>query len=90
MTNLLYGQNKTDYEGCYKVFTKSLIQSIPIEADGFAFDNELLCKSLRRGYEITEVPIHYQPRLYSEGKKITWRDGAVMLWTILKWRVLPF
>lgn len=89
-TNLLYGQRNTDYEGCYKTFTRSLIQSFPIEADGFAFDNELVCKSLRRGYRIEEAPIRYHPRLYSEGKKITWQDGLVMLWTIVKWRFLPF
>lgn len=90
ITNLLYGQNHTDYEGCYKVFTKSLSNAIPIQADGFAFDNELICKSLRRGYRIVEVPIRYHPRLYSQGKKIKWKDGVLMLWTILKWRVLPF
>jgi len=90
LTNFLYGQRMTDYEGCYKVFTRKLIESTPIEADGFSFDNELVCKSLRRGYQLVEVPIHYHPRLYSEGKKITWRDGIKMLWTILKWRFLPF
>lgn len=90
LTNLLYGQRHTDYEGCYKAFTKSLADSIPIETDGFAFDNELVAKVLRRGFRIVEAPIRYHPRLYSEGKKITWRDGAVMLWTLLKWRFLPF
>lgn len=90
LTNFLYGQDHTDYEGCYKAFTKSLSRSIPIQADGFAFDNELICKTLRRGYQIVEVPIRYQPRLYTQGKKIKWRDGMVMLWTILKWRFLSF
>lgn len=90
LTNSLYGQRMTDYEGCYKVFTRLLIESISIEADGFAFDNELICKSLRRGHRLVEVPIRYHPRLYSQGKKITWRDGMVMLWTIIKWRFLSF
>lgn len=90
LTNFLYGQRNTDYEGCYKVFTRSLAQSIPVITNGFAFDNELICKTLRRRYRISEVPIHYSPRLYSQGKKITWRDGIVMLWTIFKWRFLPF
>ena len=89
LTNFLYGQRHTDYEGCYKAFTKSLACALPIEANRFAFDNELICKSLRRGYKIAEVPIRYRPRLYSQGKKITWRDGLVILWTILKWRFLP-
>ena len=38
---------------------------------------------------IVEVPIRYTPRTYESGKKITWRHGVIMLWTITKWRVLP-
>lgn len=86
LTNFLYRENKTDYEGCYKVFTRSLADAIPVSADGFEYDNELICKSLRYGYRLEEVPIHYHSRSYSEGKKITWRHGLVILWTILRWR----
>ena len=89
-TNFLFGLRHTDYEGCYKAFTRELSRAFKIEADDFAFDNELICKSLRRGYRLAEVPIHYHPRLYSEGKKIKWHHGMVILWTILKWRFRPF
>jgi len=90
LTNLLYRANATDYEGCYKAFTRRLVRSVPVEADGFEYDNELVCKLLRRGYRIEEVPISYQPRSYQEGKKIRWTHGLRMIWTILKWRVKPF
>ena len=89
LTNFLYGQKITDYEGCYKAFTRDLSRKVPVSAEGFAFDNELICKSLRMGYRAEEVPIRYKPRLYSEGKKISWRDGFRILWTILKWRCMP-
>jgi len=89
MTNMLYNQSITDYEGCYKAFTRSIANSISVKSNGFAFDNELMCKSIRRGFKITEVPIRYSPRLYSQGKKIRWTDGVIILWTILKWRFLP-
>ncbi len=90
LTNLLYGHDATDYEGAYKAFTKKLIESLPIEADGFEYDNELICKLLRRGVPLVEVPIRYRPRSYEDGKKITWRDGMRMLWTIVKWRFKSF
>ena len=90
LTNILYGQNISDYEGCYKVFTKRLLDSIDVKANGFEYDNELICKILRRGHPIDEVPIRYQPRSYQQGKKINWRDGLRMVWTIVKWRFLPF
>jgi glycosyltransferase involved in cell wall biosynthesis len=90
LTNFLYRNAATDYEGCYKAFTKRLVDTIPIEAEGFEYDNELICKLLRRGHAIGEVPIRYQPRSYEAGKKIRWTHGMIMIWTILKWRFRSF
>ena len=90
MTNLLYGYRGTDYEGCYKAVTRSLLDELDVQADGFEFDNELVCKVLRTGGAVVEVPINYTPRSCSEGKKITWRHGVRVVWTILKWRFRPF
>ena len=90
LTNALYRQSATDYEGCLKAFSKSVVDGIPIEANGFEYDNELICKLLRRGHRIAEVPIKYRPRTYEEGKKIKWQDGVRMLWTIVKWRFRSF
>lgn len=89
ITNFLYGKRFTDYEGCYKAFTRSILLDTPIQSTGFEFDNELICKLMRKGVRIGEVPIQYHPRTYAQGKKITWRHGMMMLWTIVKWRFLP-
>ncbi len=89
-TNLLYWKKATDYEGCYKAFDSKLLKSIPIETNGFDFDNELVCKIFRRGENIEEVPIHYYPRSYGEGKKIKFKDGIKILKTILIWRFKSF
>jgi glycosyltransferase involved in cell wall biosynthesis len=89
VTNVLYRKRFTDYEGCYKAFRRSILLDTPVESTGFEFDNELICKAMRRGIRIGEVPIQYHPRTYAQGKKITWRHGLVMLWTIVKWRLLP-
>ena len=86
LTNILYSQSLTDYEGCYKAFTSKIYREMPVGANGFEFDNELMCKTLRRGYRIVEVPIRYNPRLYGEGKKIQWHHGLRMLWAIIRWR----
>lgn len=88
LTNALYWNNATDYEGCYKAFTARVIHSIPISSNGFEYDNELICKILRKRYKIVEVPIEYHPRSYESGKKITWRHGVRMLWAILKYRFI--
>lgn len=85
-TNWLYWNNAGEYEGCYKAFTKKIIASITIETNDFDFDNELVSKILRKGYRTVDVPIRYFPRNYEEGKKIHWKHGVKILWTIFKWR----
>ena len=85
-TNILYWNDAGEYEGCYKVFTKKLIDDVPVETNNFDFDNELVCRALRRGYKSFDVPIKYHPRNYEEGKKINWRHGFLILKTIVKWR----
>lgn len=85
-TNFLYGNNAAEYEGCYKAITKTLAHSVEIKTDNFDFDNELICKLLKKGHHTVDVPIHYYPRSYSEGKKINWRHGLLILWTIIKYR----
>ena len=87
-TNLLYGNHAGEYEGCYKAFTKRLIDSIEIKTNNFDYDNELLCKILKRGYTVVDVPIRYYPRNYAEGKKINWKHGFLILWTIIKYRFI--
>jgi len=88
LTNILYLNNAGEYEACYKAFTKKLIDSIPVKTNGFEYDNELVCKILKRGYKTIDVPIHYYPRSYEEGKKINWKDGFKILWTIIKYRFI--
>jgi glycosyltransferase involved in cell wall biosynthesis len=82
-TNLLYFHNAKEYEGCYKVLTKELYDSLHIQADDFDFENELICRVLKRGIKPIDVPIHYYPRTYAEGKKINWRHGFKILRTII-------
>ena len=89
VTNTLYGKRFTDYEGCYKAFFRSTLLDTPICAKGFEFDNELVCKLMRKNARFEEVPIRYSPRTYGQGKKITWRHGITILWTIIKCRFIP-
>lgn len=84
--NLLYGTHGTDFFACYKIVPRSFLLTHTIEANGFAYDIELICKMLRKGLRMSEVPISYHPRTYAEGKKIRYRDGFKVLWTILIWR----
>jgi glycosyltransferase involved in cell wall biosynthesis len=87
-TNILYLNNAKEYEGCYKAFTSNLLKSIDVKTNDFDFDNELMCKILKKGYKPIDVPIHYYPRSYDQGKHINWKHGFKILWTIIKYRFI--
>lgn len=86
LTNILYGNHAGEYECCYKAFSKKLIDRIHVKTNDFDYDNELICKALKLGYKTVDVPVHYYPRGYSEGKKINYKHGIKILWTIIKYR----
>lgn len=85
-TNLLYGLKLTDEPTCYKLFQTHLLQSIPLQCEGFEFCPEVTAKVARRDIPIPEIPIHYHPRTPAEGKKINWHDGVEAIWTLLRYR----
>ena len=86
VTNLLYNTMLTDMETCYKVMRAEVLRSMQLNSDGFGIEPELTAKIFKRGYRVYEVPITYDGRGYQEGKKITWRDGLIALWVLLKYR----
>lgn len=86
VTNILFNTNITDMETGYKVFRKEVIHGISIQAKRFDFEPEITAKILKKGYQIYEVPISYFGRKFSEGKKLTWRDGIIAFMTLIRFR----
>ncbi|MGQ9832810.1 MAG: glycosyltransferase family 2 protein [Candidatus Villigracilaceae bacterium] len=86
MTNLLYDTILSDMETGYKVFRRETIEGMPLHAKRFDFEPEFTAKVLKRRYRIYEVPISFNPRDYSQGKKIKLKDAFEAVWTLLKYR----
>ncbi len=87
LSNMLTNLNLSDMETCYKAFRSSVIKNLRIEAHRFGMEPELTAKVAKMGCRVYEVPISYYGRDYSEGKKITWKDGIAAIWFILKYNL---
>jgi glycosyltransferase involved in cell wall biosynthesis len=87
VTNLLYNTILSDMETGYKAFTQEVAEQLDLRARGWDFDPEITAQILKRGYRIYEVPISYTGREFEEGKKISWRDGLTVLWTLIRCRL---
>ncbi len=88
MTNILYNNILTDMETGYKVFRREVVHGMTIHARRFDFEPEFTAKILKRRFRIYEVPITFNPRDYSEGKKIKLKDAFEAVWTLVKYRFI--
>ena len=86
ITNILYNAKITDEPTCYKTFKREVLDNINLKCEGFEFCPEITAKIIKKGYNIKEVPISYNPRTFKQGKKINWKDGFQAVWTLIKYR----
>lgn len=86
LSDMLTNLKITDMETCYKAFRREVIQGMDLKSDRFGFEPEVTARVAKGRWRVYEVPISYAGRSYEEGKKITWRDGFITLYAILRYR----
>jgi glycosyltransferase involved in cell wall biosynthesis len=86
LSDIVTNLKLSDMETCYKVFRKEVIRGMRLRSNRFGFEPEVTARVAKGRWRIYEVPISYSGRSYGEGKKITWRDGVVTLYAILRYR----
>jgi glycosyltransferase involved in cell wall biosynthesis len=86
LSDIVTNLTLSDMETCYKVFRKEVIRGMRLRSNRFGFEPEVTARVAKARWRIYEVPISYAGRSYEEGKKITWRDGVVTLYAILRYR----
>jgi len=86
LSNMLTNLNLSDMEVGYKVFRAEVLKGIKLQSKRFGFEPEITMKLAKKGCRFYEVPISYHGRTYEEGKKITWKDGLVALYTMIRFR----
>jgi dolichol-phosphate hexosyltransferase len=86
IANALFNTWITDITSCMKAAPTDLLRSLGLRESGFAIDVEIPARLLRGGTRIYEVPISYRARSREEGKKLTARDGLLLLRALLRLR----
>ncbi|MBL8827211.1 MAG: glycosyltransferase family 2 protein [Planctomycetaceae bacterium] len=87
LSNLATDLRLTDMETCQKVFRRSALYDIDIKQNRFGVEPELTAKVARRGHRFVELPIAYDSRDISEGKKIGLKDAFNALWCIVRYSI---
>lgn len=91
LSNVFTNLNLTDMETGYKVFRGDIIRKIApkLKSKRFGFEPEITAKLAKiKNIKIFEVGISYSGRTYEEGKKISWKDGIMAVWEIIRYNIL--
>ena len=86
--NLLYNSTFTDVYSCYFAFKKDLLNINELRTEGFEQHAEILCKVIKKGNKFYEVPINYNGRDATEGKKIKPHHFFLVLYEIIRGRII--
>ena len=86
LCDVLTGLSIHDVTACYKVFRREIFSQIHLRSDRFSVETEMTVKLAKLGVRIYEVPIAYHGRTYAEGKKISWTDGVVAVYHLVRYR----
>lgn len=88
LVNILFNLKLTDQPTGYKLFKADLMPLLLKSAKerDFSFEIEMTACFSHNNINIVEVPIHYQPRKVSEGKKINFGDFIKAIYIAFKCR----
>ena len=78
----------SDVATCYKLMPTDFFKKTILKENGFSIEVELLSKFLKYNRSVKEIPIKYEGRSYSEGKKIKTSDGFKYLLNTIKYRFI--
>ncbi|MDP1571252.1 MAG: glycosyltransferase family 2 protein [Vicinamibacterales bacterium] len=83
----LYGVALSDLMTCYKMYRRSLIDGLHIQANGFDFEAEFTARLAQRGARFAEVPVSFSGRTFEEGKKIRAFDAVRVMRELIRCRL---
>ena len=86
LSNVLTGLSVSDMECCYKLIRIPMLRTIvhELDEDRFAIEPQLAATLARHQARVIEVPVSYEPRSFSQGKKIGLRDGVAAVAAIIR------
>lgn len=87
MLNRLYGVRLTDTQAGFRAVRRALWQRLPLRADGFDVETEVLIRAIRSGARVEEVAVGRYPREHGQRVLQPFRDGLTILGCMLRLRL---
>jgi glycosyltransferase involved in cell wall biosynthesis len=86
VTRLLFGGPVSDPNYGYNALWKRVLPALALDAQGFEFEMLLNLRAVKAGLKVVEIPCFERKRMYGRSKLHSFRDGWLILRTILRER----
>jgi len=63
---LLFGMKISDIDCAFKLYKRKIFDDIELLSTGALIDTEILARAAKKGYRITQKPVHHYPRTAGE------------------------
>lgn len=84
MVNLCFGAHYSDMCYGYRSFRKGIVHNLALKEDGFGIETEININAAKHHLKVIEIPSNEKKRRHGEAKLHTYRDGYIILRTILR------
>jgi hypothetical protein len=81
---LFWGAKYSDLCYGYRAFKNGAWRKLNLSTPGFGIETEISIRAAKKKLKVLEVPSFEKKRLHGEGNLKTFKDGWVILHTILK------
>jgi len=88
LSNLMTGYCVNDMECCYKLMPVRVLRRLRpmLTEQRFGVEPQMVASLARLKARLEEIPVQYDPRAFTAGKKIGWRDGVRAILVIMRER----
>ena len=86
--NIMFKQSISDLHCGAKIISRDVLQKISLTIPDFGFEIDIASQIAKNNIQIYEYGIGYLARSYKEGKKITWKDGLLSYYYLIKTRFI--
>ena len=86
-SNIINQRCINDMASCYKAIPADIFRNLELKSNGFGLEAEITAKVFRKGFKVKEIPINYNRRTSSQGKKLRLKDGFVSSLACLRFRL---
>lgn len=82
--NYRFGVRLTDAENGFRAVKAEVARELGLKENHATIEQEMLIKSLKRGYRVTDIPSHEYKRRHGDSRIVIRKVWHIFLWSLLK------